>query len=136
MLLSAPKYFNLKETNPGTVLVENGVLVKEDISEKYGNRQFYFMDKADGQLKCLSGGSLNYVVDLHNLQETKMAVKITYDGMTTLESGKYAGKEAHQFKVEADDSYMESMTGENAINAQEVKAVQDAMVEKNPDALE
>lgn len=123
MLLSAPKYFNLKETNPGTVLVTDGVLVKEEISEKYGNRQFFFMDNADGQLKCLSGGSLNYVVDLYNLAETRTPVKITYDGTKKLETGKYKGKEAHQFKVETDQP----------VEATPTPTVE---TEANPDALE
>lgn len=127
MLLSAPKYFNLKETEKGTVLVHKGILVKEDVGETYGNRQFYFMDKADGQLKCLSGGSLNYIVDLHKLGETKLEVKITYNGAKKLEDGKYKGKTAHQFIVEAEDDQVQSV----------VEEVKPQVVESNdPDDLE
>ncbi len=98
-LLSAPKYFKLKETAPGTVLVHRGRLQKEDISQKYGNRQFYFYDEEDRKLKCLSGGSLNYIMDLYEIDKTK-EVKITYMGMDTVENGKFAGNEAHQFEME------------------------------------
>lgn len=98
-LLTAPKYFKLKETKPGTVLVESGRLQKEDVSEKFGNRQFYFYDNADSQLKCLSGGSLNYIVDMHSIDKSK-EVKITYAGTQMVENGKFAGNEAHQFEVE------------------------------------
>lgn len=98
-LLTAPKYFKLKETKPGTVLVNRGRLTKEDVSQKFGNRQFYFYDEEDRTLKCLSGGSLNYIVDLHDINKSK-EVKITYLGMDTVENGKFAGNEAHQFEVE------------------------------------
>jgi len=101
MLLSAPKYFNLKETEKGTVLVNRGVLVKEDMSEKYDNvRQFYFQDLDDNNaLKCLNGGQLSYIVDLHNIDKSK-EVKIVYNGTTEIQNGKYAGQNAHQFGVE------------------------------------
>lgn len=99
-LLTAPTYFKLKETKPGTVLVERGTLVKEDMSKKYQNvRQFYFQDDADNKLKCLTGGSLAYVVDLHEIDSSKV-VKVTYNGTEEIENGKFAGNEAHQFAVE------------------------------------
>jgi len=106
MLLTAPKYFNLKETEKGTVLVEKGFLVREDIGERYGNRQFYFQDEVREQLVCLSGGSLAYIIDTYNLNKTKK-VKISYDGTKNLESGKFKGKESHQFKVELVEDTMD-----------------------------
>lgn len=99
-LLSAPTYFKLKETKPGTVLVQSGTLIKEDESKKYhGVRQFYFQDSADRKLKCLTGGSLAYVIDLHDIDKNKV-VKITYAGMQSIENGKFEGSSAHQFEVE------------------------------------
>ena len=99
-LLSAPTYFNLKKTKLGTVLVERGTLVKEDMSTKYQNvRQFYFQDDADNKLKCLTGGSLAYIVDLHNIDSSKV-VKISYNGTEVVQNGIFEGKEAHQFIVE------------------------------------
>jgi hypothetical protein len=98
-LLTAPVYFKLKETEKGTVLVEDGIWKKEEISEKYGNRQHYFMDSSDEKLKCISGGSANFIIDNHNLTEGQR-VKITYDGTETIENGKFAGNNAHQFKFE------------------------------------
>lgn len=125
MLLSAPKFFNLKEIEKGTVLVERGKLVKEDISEKYGNRQFYFMDE-DKQLKCLNGGQLAYIVDQHNLADGKKEVKITFDGKTKLDSGKYAGKEANQYIIELvnEDAVMSAPVVETPTNTQDADALE------------
>lgn len=124
MLLTAPQFFNLNETEKGTVLVNRGKLVKEDISETYGNRQFYFMDE-DKKLKGLSGGQLAYIVDQYNLGDGKKEVKIVFDGKVKLESGKYAGKSANQFIVEL-------------VNEDEVMGspAETPVVESNPDALE
>ena len=98
-LLTAPVYFKLKETQKGTVLVEDGLWMKEEISEKFGNRQHYFMDKADNKLKCISGGQANYIIDTHNLTQGQR-VKITYDGTESISNGKFAGSDAHQFLFE------------------------------------
>lgn len=121
-LLSAPIYFKLAEVEKGTVLVEDGTWTKEQVSEKYGNLQHYFTDKSDGKLKCISGGSANYLIDTYDLRDGKR-VKITYDGTSTMENGKFAGKEAHQFKFEAIED----------VNAEAIKEVQDAMQETNKD---
>jgi len=110
-LLTPPKFFKLGELEAGTVLVENGFLQKEAISEKYGNRQFYFFDKSDSQLKCLSGGSLAYIVDEYGLDKNT-DVKITYNGMSKVTTGKYAGKESHQFKVESTEDDTETVASE------------------------
>lgn len=112
-LLQAPTYFNLKETNKGTVLVESGRLVKEDVSKQYGNRQFYFEDSADSKLKCLSGGSLAYIVDLHSLGKQD-EVKITYNGTEEITNGKFAGKSSHQFLVEKLNDDVEETTTEDS----------------------
>lgn len=122
MLLQAPTFFKLAETKPGTVLVERGVLKKEDVSERFGNRQFYFHDKGDGKLKCLSGGSLAYLIDLHGIND-HMELKIVYAGTETVENGKFAGKEAHQFEVE--------LLNEGELDAAKIKEVQDNMEEKS-----
>jgi hypothetical protein len=100
MLLTAPKYFKLKETKIGTVLVEDGVFVKEETSKKYGNPQYYFMDRADRKLKCLSGGQIGYIMDTHNIYDYKDGIKITYAGMEKIENGDFKGSEAHQFEIE------------------------------------
>ena len=113
-LLQAPKYFKLQETEPGTVLVRKGTLVKEDVSVRFGNRQFYFFDQDDRKLKCLSGGSLAYIIDLHELDKTKL-VKITYAGMSKVENGKFAGKDSHQFEVE--------LVGEESLDTQAIKSL-------------
>ena len=99
MLLSTPTYFKLKETEPGTVLIEKGVFQKEDISAKYGNRQFYFYDENDSKLKCISGGQFNYIFDMHSIDASKV-IKVTYAGEEAIQNGKFAGSSAHQFDVE------------------------------------
>ena len=111
-LLTPPKFFKLGELEAGTVLVENGFLQKEEKSERFGNRQFYFFDKADSQLKCLSGGSLAYIVDEYGLDKTT-DVKITYNGMSKVENGKFAGKMSHQFKVESMEEEIETVASES-----------------------
>lgn len=124
MLLSAPQYFNLKETDKGTVLVERAKLVKEDVSERFGNRQFYFMDQ-DKKLKCLSGGQLAYVIDTHNIGDGKKEVKITYDGTVKLENGKYKGEESHQFLVELlNEDAMAPEPVESNANSQDADALE------------
>ena len=134
MLLSAPVYFNYKEINKGTVLVNRGKLVKEDISERFGNRQFFFMDE-DKKLKCVNGGQIAYIVDQHNLADGKKEVKITYDGKVKLENGKYAGKEANQFLVELVNED-EVFGNPDPLNAESIKAVQDAMTTQDSNELE
>ena len=115
-LLSAPTYFNLKETKPGTVLITSGVLVKEDMSTKYDNcRQFYFQD-SDNKLKCLTGGSLAYIIDLHSIDKNKV-VKITYDGSEKVSNGKFAGKSAHQFEVDLLEDNTPSAPSVNEVDA-------------------
>lgn len=130
MLLQAPTYFKLKETKPGTVLIHRGVLKKEDISQRYGNRQFYFYDHHDGKLKCLSGGSLNYIIDLHNI-DGSMELKVTYLGMEQVENGKFAGNDAHQFEVELlnEEASSEKVAGESAPQTEVSEST-------NPDDLE
>jgi hypothetical protein len=118
-LLTAPIYFNLKETTKGTVLVNNGSWVREEMSTRYDNvRQHYFMDE-DGKLKCITGGSANYIIDQHNLT-TGQKVKITYDGTAEIQNGKFAGIQAHQFLFEALDDNTTSDVKEEAVG--EVKA--------------
>tara|TARA_R110002153_G_scaffold239735_1_gene394196 strand:- start:1284 stop:1652 length:369 start_codon:yes stop_codon:yes gene_type:complete len=116
-LLSAPTYFKLKETKPGTVLVTSGTLVKEDESTKYkGVRQFYFQDSEDSKLKCLTGGSLAYVIDLHDIDKNKV-VKITYGGTQKIENGKFSGNEAHQFEVDLLEDNTPSAPSVNEVDA-------------------
>jgi len=100
MLLTAPKFFNLKEIAKNTVLVEDGILVDEKISEKFGNRQFYFMDRADDQLKCIGGNQLAYIVDTHNLGDKTKAVKVTFKGIEKMKTGNFKGKDVNNFAVE------------------------------------
>lgn len=110
-LLTAPVYFKLKETEKGTVLVNDGVWKKETISEKFGNRQHFFED-SDGKLKCISGGSANFIIDTHGLDRGQR-VKITYDGTAEIANGKYAGTQAHQFKF----GLIEDATAEENVEA-------------------
>ena len=100
-LLSAPKYFKLKETDPGTVLVKEGVYKKTEKSEKYGNDQYYFLDRADKKLKCLSGGSLGAIIRNNDLNVGSSAkpVEIIYQGSEVMDSGDFKGQKAHQFEV-------------------------------------
>lgn len=100
-LLAAPKYFKLKETPVDTVLVTEGVYRKTSQSEKYGNDQYYFLDRADKKLKCLSGGVLGAVITNNelNVNASEKPVQIIYKGVEIMESGKFKGKEAHQFEV-------------------------------------
>lgn len=100
-LLAAPKYFKLRETAVDTVLVKEGIFRKTEISKKYGNPQYYFLDRADGKLKCLSGGSLGAIIrnnDLDVNPKTK-PVEIIYKGEEVMESGDFKGQKAHQFEV-------------------------------------
>lgn len=126
MLLTAPKYFNLTETEKGTVLVKSGALVREDIGERYGNRQFYFQDEENEELVCLSGGSLAYLIDTYNLNKTKK-VRITYDGTKELETGKFKGKASHQFKVELLEDTEASNVVEDAASSEAVEADPDSL---------
>tara|TARA_R110000868_G_C10972634_1_gene770660 strand:- start:36864 stop:37262 length:399 start_codon:yes stop_codon:yes gene_type:complete len=100
-LLAAPKYFKLKETPVDTVLVTEGIYKKTSQSEKYGNDQYYFLDRADKKLKCLSGGVLGAIIENNelNVDARNKPVEIIYKGTEIMESGKFAGKEAHQFEV-------------------------------------
>lgn len=100
-LLAAPKYFKLRETAVDTVLVKEGVFRKIEKSEKYGNDQYYFFDRADNKLKCLSGGALGAIIRNNDLNvNAKMKpVEIIYKGEETMDSGDFKGQKAHQFEV-------------------------------------
>lgn len=100
-LLAAPKYFKLRETPIDTVLVKEGIYRKTEKSEKYGNDQYYFMDRADKKLKCLSGGALGAIIrnnDL-NVDAKNKPVEIIYKGEEVMDSGDFKGQKAHQFEV-------------------------------------
>jgi hypothetical protein len=100
-LLAAPQYFKLRETKKGTVLVKEGVYKKTEKSAKYGNDQFYFLDRADKKLKCLSGGSLGAIINNNDLDvnASQKPVEIIYMGEETMTTGNYKGQKAHQFEV-------------------------------------
>ena len=100
-LLAAPMYFKLRETKKGTVLVKEGIFRKSEKSQKYGNLQYYFMDRADKKLKCLSGGSLGAIIKNNDLDvnSTSKPVEIIYLGEETMTTGDFKGQKAHQFEV-------------------------------------
>ena len=129
-ILSAPVYFKLADlktgkllTPKGTVLVHRGRLIKEEVSKKFGNRQFYFKDAADGKVKCVSGGQLAYIIDQHSLDKTK-EVKITYMGLETVSKGTMEGKDCHQFEVD-----LLNEEEDTALDPTKIKAVQDKVEE-------
>ena len=121
MRLTAPTYFNLQKTEKGTVLVTRGLIKEEIISEKFGNKQYLIHDLEDNKMKCLGGGSLVYIVEMHNLVNSGKEISITYDGTVAMESGKFAGKAAHQFIVD-----LVADTTEN------IKEPTEAMVDDTP----
>jgi len=100
-LLAAPKYFKLRETAVDTVLVKEGVFRKTEISAKYGNPQYLFLDRADGKMKCLSGGSLGAIIKNNDLADNakNKPVEIIYKGEEVMDSGDFKGQKAHQFEV-------------------------------------
>ena len=100
-LLAAPMYFKLRETKKGTVLVKEGVFRKTEKSQRYGNDQFYFMDRADKKLKCLSGGSLGAIIRNNDLDVNSASkpVEIIYMGEEEMTTGDFKGQKAHQFEV-------------------------------------
>jgi len=102
-LLAAPKYFKLRETAVDTVLVKEGIYKKTEISEKYGNPQYYFLDRSDKKLKCLSGGSLGAILKNNDItvNSASKPIEIVYKGEEVMESGDFKGQKAHQFEVNA-----------------------------------
>jgi hypothetical protein len=118
-LLAAPKYFKLKETPADTVLVTEGIYRKTSQSEKYGNDQYYFLDRADGKLKCLSGGVLGAIIENNelNVNAKDKPIQIIYKGTEVMTSGKFEGKEAHQFEVNPVGWGLEDMDEEEATEA-------------------
>ena len=100
-LLAAPKYFNLRKTEVDTVLVTEGIFKKTEMSEKYGNPQYYFLDRADKKLKCISGGALGAIIKNNDLSvnASNKPVQIIYKGEEVMESGDFKGQKAHQFEV-------------------------------------
>ncbi len=128
-LLAAPKYFKLRETAVDTVLVKEGVFRKTEISAKYGNPQYYFLDRADGKMKCLSGGSLGAIIH-HNViayNGKYKPIEIIYKGEAVMESGDFKGQKAHQFEVNPVGWGLEDMEEEVAGDPVPSNAVSDNM---------
>ena len=95
-------YYKLKETKPGTVLVEG--IYRREFTGKYGQQYEYEND--DGRIVVLSAtGQLRYKMDF--IREGDR-VKITYDGQEILQNGLYKGRPAHQLTVLRDEEFDES----------------------------
>jgi hypothetical protein len=93
---SVPKFYKYSEMNKGDVFFERAKFLGST-QGKYGIvHKFISLD--DQQEHVLnSSGKLNYLVDSF-LTEGSVC-KIVYNGKQTLEKGKMAGKEAHDFEL-------------------------------------
>jgi hypothetical protein len=88
------KYFKYTECTPGQVLVDGGVYTGQ--SEGKFGRQNNFV-KAGQKTTLNSAGHLNYLLD--NYVTEGNTVTVNYVGLEKLGSGKFAGKDVHQFEV-------------------------------------
>ena len=97
--VSGPKkYFKYKECESGDVLVEKGEYMGSG-TDKFGNPNHNFKELDSDVVKCLnSAGGLNYAVENHLVEGD--VCRVVYKGKTTLETGKFEGKDCHTFDVQ------------------------------------
>lgn len=113
-------YIKYSECKKGDVLVLGEYLGTSP--NKFGNDNFEFKQLEDGAITCLNhAGGLAYTIE--NNVDIGDVVRVTYMGKVEIETGSFAGKEAHTFDVEVASSDVNASTGN--VDAAKVKEVQD-----------
>lgn len=94
----ASNYFKYSQCTPGQTLIDNGTF-KKTREGKFGAEHVF--ENADGTTTVLNkSGHLDYLLSEH--VRPGMKCNVEYLGKVTLKSGAFAGKEAHNFKLQVD----------------------------------
>ena len=95
--MTPPKYYNLKETAAGTVLLALGQYVGP--SDGRFGLQHNFIQHADHQHVVLNGGAIDWRVEQGHIREGEY-FDITFEGKGVMEKGNFKGKEVNNYKIE------------------------------------
>jgi len=92
--------YPLSTAKTGDKLVNEGLYTgyREGV---YGKTHL-FKEKS-GKVVGLSGGQLNYMIEDAGIITEGRSYNVFYEGKVVIQKGAMAGKEAHQFAIEADE---------------------------------
>jgi hypothetical protein len=104
--------------------VEEGVTIKGYYKEskpsaKYPDNLNHYIETAEGKVYGLNG-SANLDRALDQIKQGWW-IEITYDGQTTLENGRFAGRPCHQFTLRYDDERVHPLFGGSSAANQNVE---------------
>ena len=122
-------YIKWNEVTKGATI--KGFYMETKPSAKYPNQMNHYLETIDGKRYGLNG-SANLDRALEQVKEGWYC-EIEYDGLLTLESGPFKGKDCHQFNISYDDERIHPYFGGDTTARQEV--AYKAPTETTPPAL-